>query len=277
MSTDKAQATATTYGFLWKNQSCAAPIKRWHFNDMQDSIPEPIVRGKIGLEIGSGCGYDTFIMAEKNPGVKIFSFDLSDGIFINREITSGLNNVWLLRASALRMPIKNDLFDFAYSYGVLHHTPNPEEGIQEAYRVIKKDAPFFTYLYEDHRDSPIKYLFLQVVNALRKVTTRIPSSWLYFFCYLASPLVVILFSFPARVMRSFKSFKGAADVMPFNFGTHLFSLAADLYDRLAAPIEHRFSRDQLVNLFVKNGFANVSITKIKSRAGWVIWGYKVKC
>jgi len=42
--------------------------------------------------------------------------------------------------------------------------------------------------------------------------------------------------------------------MPFDFGTGLFSLRGDLYDRFNAPIEHRFRARQAKDLFVKSGF-----------------------
>jgi hypothetical protein len=53
--------TEKTYGFLWQKEDVITPVQKWHYNVMQEVIDEPIVRGQIGIEIGSGCGYDTYI------------------------------------------------------------------------------------------------------------------------------------------------------------------------------------------------------------------------
>lgn len=62
--------------------------------------------------------------------------------------------------------------------------------------------------------------------------------------------------------------------MPFNFGTSLFSLKGDIYDRFFVPIEHRFSCKALYEILKEYNFYNIQITKLKATAGWVTWGYK---
>ena len=59
-----------------------------------------------------------------------------------------------------------------------------------------------------------------------------------------------------------------------NYGRHPFSLAGDLCDRLGAPIEYRFSREDILTMFNKCGFENISVTKLSDSSGWVAWGYK---
>lgn len=271
-----AKATKRTqerYSFLWKGAVNHKPDK-WHYNNMQDVIKEPIVRGQKGIDVGSGCGYDTYIMAKNNPSVKIVSLDISEGVYKTKEITAGLGNVWILRGSALNIPIADNSLDFAYSFGVLHHTPDPEQGVREIARVIKKNSPAYLYLYEDHSDNLVKYLGLKLVNALRLITTKVPPRVLYVFSFLASPLAIIFFTLPHRILKKFKATEAMSERIPFNFGTHPFSLAGDLYDRFAAPVEHRFSKKGIFDLLNHNGFVNISLGRIKATAGWVAWGVK---
>ena len=194
----------------------------WHYNSMQDLIKEPIVRGVRGIDIGSGCGYDTYIMAKNNPLVKIVSLEISAGVYKNRQLTSGLENVWIIRGSALNIPIADATFDFAYSFGVLHHTTDPAQGVREIARVIKKDAPAYLYLYEDHAENRIKHGVLIFINVIRKITTKMPPRILYIFSFLASPFVVILFTIPYRVLKKFRITLPLSERVPFNFGTNLF-------------------------------------------------------
>src|SRR3989338_6287465 len=115
---DTIKRTQEAYGFLWSKEKEDSSPQQWHFNKMQEAIDEPIVRGSVGIDIGSGHGFDTYIMAKNNPQVKIFSIDISDGIFNTTRLISGLNNVKTIKCSCLDMPLKDGVFDFAYSFGV---------------------------------------------------------------------------------------------------------------------------------------------------------------
>ncbi|MBN2453530.1 MAG: class I SAM-dependent methyltransferase [Candidatus Omnitrophica bacterium] len=265
--------TINTYSLLWQ-KSGGAPARKWHFNAMQEVIPEPIVRGNAGIEVGSGCGYDTYIMAKTNPAVRFVSMDISDGIYKTGRLVSGLGNVMAIKCSAMNIAIKGSIFDFAYSFGVLHHTPDPGRCLREISRVLKKGSPAFIYLYEDHSNNIFKYAMLKIITALRRITTRLPRKALYAMAWVLSPLVFIFFTLPANVMKNFKFTRNIASKMPFNFGSGPFSLRGDLYDRFGAPVEYRFSRAEIEELFAKCGFSEIRITRLRDTAGWVAWGYK---
>ena len=271
---DTLKDTKNTYSLLWQQSGSIVP-SRWHFNAMQDVISDSIVRGKIGIEVGSGCGYDTYIIAKGNPAVKLISMDISDGIYNTRRLVSSLGNVVTLKCSALDIAVKGSSLDFAYSFGVLHHTPDPERCLREITRILKKDCPAFIYLYEDHSENPFKYAAIKIVTAVRRITTHLPKKMLYVLSGVLSPLVFIIFTVPSKIMKNFKATKDIASKMPFNFGTGLFSLRGDLYDRFAAPIEYRFSRKGMRELFAGCGFSDIHITRLRDTAGWVAWGYKI--
>lgn len=270
----KAGRTAEVYSFLWKKTEAQAGYKTWHFNHMQEVVGEPIVRGSRGIDVGSGDGQDTYIMANNNPSVKIASMDISDGVYKTKELVCGLDNVWVMKGSVLDIPVKAGTFDFAYSFGVLHHTVDPERAFSEIARIIKRGGAIFLYLYEDHSENFIKFIAVNIIARLRKITVKINPKILYALAYFASPFASILFSLPSRILMKFKRTEYLAKKMPFNFGTNFFSLRGDLYDRFSAPIEYRFSRSQVYNLFNKFEFYNINITRLKSSAGWVAWGYK---
>jgi len=265
--------TARNYSFLW-GRNRPLPVPKWHFCYMQEALGEPIVRGRIGIDVGSGCGYDTNIIAKNNPSVKIVSVDISDGVYVSKKLNSQLKNVNIIKNSILDMPIKNGIFDFAYSFGALHHTTDPEKGLLEINRILKAGCPVFLYLYEDHSDNILKYGAVKIVARLRFLSTKLPPSALYFLCCLFSPFVFFIFTLPANFLRIFKPYAGIADSFPFNFCTSPFSVRGDLYDRFSVPIEHRFSKTGIQNVFLRSGFDNPYITRLKNAAGWVVKAYK---
>ena len=266
--------TKSIYGFLWTKNGNVKPSEGYHFNRMQEVVLEEIVRGSWGIDVGSGCGYDTYVMAKSNSSVKIVSMDISDGVYTNLKLNRDLPNVYIIKGSALHIPFKEGVFDFAYSFGVLHHTPDPQKGLSEITRIIKDKSPAFLYLYEDHSENTVKYIAIKIINIIRRITIKIPPKILYVLSLLASPLIFIFFSCPSKILKRFESTAKFAEKIPFNFGDSFFSLRGDLYDRFGAPIEHRFSRKKINDMFDRCSISNISITRLKATAGWVVWGYK---
>lgn len=266
--------TGERYSFLWSKYQNTKPPERYHFNSMQEVIPERIVRGAIGLDLGCGCGWDTFIMAKSNPSVRIIGMDLNKGIYMTSRLQGNLKNAIMVRGSASDIPLKDEACDFVYSFGVLHHMSDYKKGFQEIYRVLKRGAPAFLYLYEDHSDNPLKYIAVKIVSVIRRFTVKISPSVLYILSFVLSPFLVLLFSYPAKMFKRSKFTYKLYEKMPFNFGTSLFSLRGDIYDRLATPIEFRFNRETLYSIFEQNNFTNTHITRLKTVAGLVVWAYK---
>ena len=139
----KELRTKESYGILWLGYSGKKPEEKYHFDCMQEVIPDKIIRGTRGLEVGCGCGWDLRIMATRDPSVRIIGMDMSDGVYTAKETVGNLENAELIKGSACAIPFQNGVFNFVYSFGVLHHLPRPDKGLAEIYRVLKKDSPVF--------------------------------------------------------------------------------------------------------------------------------------
>ena len=267
-----AVQTAELYGRLWKKNNYSVigtSTSTWHWDRIQEVLPHPVIHGHIGVEVGCGSGYDTYLLAKKYPNVTFLSFDISEGVFTAKMLTQGLPNVFLFRASALNIPIKTKSCDFVYSYGVLHHLPDPYRGFKEVIRILKPDSPLSLYLYEKHESSFWKAKAIQVVSWLRKLTSSFSPKTLEILAMVFSPFVVVFFSWPAQILMRFHCTQRIAQKIPFNFGTGLFSVRGDLYDRFGAPYEYRFSKRDLMGWYQSVQCKDPFFGKMKDSAGWV--------
>ena len=95
-------------------------------------------RGKRVLEIGCGIGTDTINFAR--AGALVTAVDISEGsleIARQRARVFGLDKnieFYCANAEALSTVVKPAPYDLVYSFGVIHHTPNPERIIEQIRR-----------------------------------------------------------------------------------------------------------------------------------------------
>ena len=106
--------------------------------------------GKRVLELGCGAGSDLLRFAK--AGASTTGVDLSPRSASLTKTRLRLYNYQgnVLIADAEQLPFKTDSFDLAYSWGVLHHTPDTEQAIKEVYRVTKPGGEICIMLYHRH-------------------------------------------------------------------------------------------------------------------------------
>jgi ubiquinone/menaquinone biosynthesis C-methylase UbiE len=144
--------TGELFGTLWQdrmnNKSLnSSPILKGLFKRANFNIKK--LKNKIVLDMGCGSGRFTSSLA--NLGVKkAFGVDKGRAGLKIAKIYAKKNKIKNLQykhASVLNLPFKNEKFDFVFCKGVLHHTGNLKKGLNEFYRVMKKNGEGFLYLY----------------------------------------------------------------------------------------------------------------------------------
>jgi SAM-dependent methyltransferase len=260
--------TAVYFGYMWGQQApVAAPpheVSPYHLHVMQDALDAPPFRGLI-LDAGCGEGIDLAMMA-LDPACETIGVELSSGgVATSLARTNGLERAHIVQADLLRLPIAPETFDGAYSYGVVHHTPDPETAVREMARTLKPGAPLLLYVYEDFSDRSWPWrAALAAANSARLITTRMPPAALMWLSTLLSPVMYLLFTLPSRRFRWAARF-------PYRHGTNAWSMRGDVYDRLSAPIEKRYSRDGAAALARAAG---LEVIRIAQRRGWMVFARK---
>ena len=133
--------------------------------DMFEKITElssSKIKDKTVLDIGCGAGRFVDIVLEKG-GIPV-AIDNSNAIdTAKKNFANHSDEILFIQADALKLPFKKECIDFAYSIGVLHHTPYPEKGIEEAFRVIRYGGELAVSVY-----SKKGYYTFPTVNIWRK-------------------------------------------------------------------------------------------------------------
>jgi len=109
----------------------------------------PVWRGKKVLEIGCGIGTDAVNFARN--GAIYTAIELSsESLTLARhrfEVYALAGTFYEGNAEKLDAIVKARDFDLIYSFGVVHHTPNPRKVIEAARRVIANDGELRMMLY----------------------------------------------------------------------------------------------------------------------------------
>jgi SAM-dependent methyltransferase len=108
-------------------------------------------KGKRVLEVGCGIGTDTISFAR--AGAKITAVDLSDEslkLAKQRARVFGLEDrisFYQANAEELSLSVPVEAYDLVYSFGVIHHTPNPSQAIAQIKRYMSAASELRLMLY----------------------------------------------------------------------------------------------------------------------------------
>jgi SAM-dependent methyltransferase len=131
-------------------------------------LNEDLVKGRKCLEVGCGQGFVSIHVsdwAEEVVGIDISNNSVKVANKGKQEL--GRNNVSFLTGDAENLEFENNSFEFVYSIGVLHHTPDTQKGINEIYRVLKPDGTAIIMLYRKYCPKGM------VTSLIRKISSLI--------------------------------------------------------------------------------------------------------
>jgi SAM-dependent methyltransferase len=199
---------------------------------------------------------------------------LGEAIWVTAAHVTGRHNVHLIQADIDHPPFQLESFDFICSIGVLHHLPNPEDGFHQLVRCLRPGGILHVYLYWALEGAPAwKRGTLALVNAFRYLTVRLPYPLLEKIAWLMAVVGYLTFSLPYRCLFRCQTTRSLVKDFPLQrYAKDGFRVCYnDQFDRLSAPLEHRFTRDQVLELFAHAGLVDVHI---EPHFGWLACGRK---
>jgi SAM-dependent methyltransferase len=199
--------------------------------------------GRLVLDAGVGAG--RFAECASAAGATVCGVDLTvaiDAAFANIGRNPGVH---LAQADIFALPFRSGTFDLAYSIGVLHHTPDTEAAFRHVADTVRPGGSFAVYLYARyglaHRGS----------DALRAVTTRLPTRLLLGLTTLAIPLHYVY-----RVPVLGRVLNLAAPISPESNWRWRW---LDTFDWYSPTYQWKFLYPEVFRWFSANGFRDVQI------------------
>lgn len=142
------------------------------------------LNGKLVLDVG--CGSGRYMEIVQKYGGHIVGIDLSYSVDVAFKNLGIKENVHVIQADVFKLPFKKEIFDYIFSIGVLHHTPNTKKAFECLPKLLKKGGEIAIWVYSNEG------LSMKLINAVswfyRLTTTRLPKQWIYWFSYISLPL-----------------------------------------------------------------------------------------
>jgi ubiquinone/menaquinone biosynthesis C-methylase UbiE len=193
--------------------------------------------GKKVLEIGCGLGTDLLQFAR--GGADVTGIDLTpNSIELVRKHFSMENLPVVARvADAENLPFENSSFDLVYSFGVLHHTPDTQKGIDEVYRVLKPGGQIIIMLYNKTSlhvwlGVPL-YLLMRFLKKANRNGKKLVEDWIRVYDGGENPLGKAYSRSEMEAM--FSKFRNRKYIVCDSYRRHLPRIANAINRKLFAP------------------------------------------
>src|SRR5690349_695820 len=137
---------------------------------IKEFVPFAEMRRKEVLEIGCGGGLDGSLFAA--CGARYTGIDLTElAVGASRRCFEVLDLPGVFQVqNAEELSFRDASFDVVYSYGVLHHTPNPAQAVREIHRVLKPGGKAYLMLYNKHSINYLRILsYIRLIALFRVV------------------------------------------------------------------------------------------------------------
>ena len=175
---------AESLGYQWKRQPFTQ-FDRDGQNETERTFLEKTgispdqLSGRLVLDVG--CGAGRFLETVGRFGAEVVGVDLSTSVEAAQENTGFSSKVHVVQADLFTLPFAHETFDYVFSIGVLHHTPDCEKAFKQLPPLLKTGGELAVWVYGD-------YSFGRRFSAFwRSISIRLPRRLLYFLCFFSIP------------------------------------------------------------------------------------------
>ena len=264
------EATFASFGFEWNSFDDVRSEDEGFADVYFRDVDLGALAGKVGLDAGCGKGRYTRFMAEHLQAM--VALDGSAAVEAAVRNLSDFPSVLVVRSDLRRAPLAPSSFDFIASLGVLHHLDDPRAGFERLVEHLAPGGQILIYLYSRPATRGVRSVALSLATSLRRVTVRLPHAILRVLC---APIALLLYGgivFPGEIGDRW----GVAGLSGLPMSAYrrkpLRSLVLDTFDRLSAPVEHRYVWSELSPWFSDAG---LMVDAAREETGWFVCAHRV--
>jgi SAM-dependent methyltransferase len=251
------EQTATAFGAQWTEFALDAAVS---CDDLLLHLPgdwdESVFAGHV-LDVGCGMGRYAALVADH--GADVVGIDVSRAVEIAAELWPQCS---FLQADVLAAPFRPGSFDLVYSFGVLHHLPDPPRGLRRSYELVKPGGRLLVWVYSSHGG---------VLRSGRRLSRKAVRQrrWLIRpVAYAAAAAIFVACVLPQRLSRNRRGRLPYYSTKPFR------QLFIDCHDALAAPLEVYLSDQDCRDWLAALGARRSGFEPRRDGSGWILWAFK---
>jgi SAM-dependent methyltransferase len=261
----KEAQTLRSFGYEWTVFDAINPEDEDYWHRYFADIDLDELRDRIAIDVGCGKGrYTRFTAGHVKAMVAL---DGSDAVTSAAGNLRDMPNSLVVKASLDSMPVTPAGFGLVSCLGVLHHLSDPRAGFDRVVRLLEPGGVLLLYLYSRPAGPGLRAMALAAAALLRRCTVRMPHDLLR---TVSAVLALVLYC--TLVVPGHRSERFGLDrllPLPLRFyrGKPLRSLWLDTFDRLSAPIEHRYVWRELEPWFKA---AHLTVESVREESGLFI-------
>jgi len=241
----KTQSYAKSFGFQWK------AFDRTQLDTEQSRRSEADFRRRTGfcaedlrdkLVLDVGCGMGRFAEVASRWGAHVVGVDLSRAADVAARNLAE-RQATMFQADIFNLPFAPESFDYIYSLGVLHHTPDCERAFRTLPPLLKPGGRIAIWLYSSYTR------WYRCSDWYRHLTRRMPPQLLHRLCYLSIPLYGVHQALRRIPVAGKKASGALAYLIPMSFNPDPHWRVLDTFDWYSAWFQSKHRYEEVFRWF----------------------------
>jgi len=212
------------------------------------------LKGKLVLDVG--CGMGRFADVATRWGARVVGIDLSAAAEVAARNLAEQDFV-ALQSDVFALPFATGSFDYIYSIGVLHHTPNCEQAVKTLPQYLKPGGTLAVWLYSAYNP------WYRFSDIYRRVTHRMPAKTLHGILRVVVPTVngvdrgLRVLPGVGRLLSSFLRF-----VAPVNRNPNRRWRVLDTFDWYSPKYQSKHTYEEVFRWFESCGLEDLHVVEV---------------
>ncbi len=266
----KNKKTAERFGHEWDTFDFIHTERYTkQFLDWIVPVQQEFFKGKIILDAGCGkgrhCVVSSTFQAEEIIGVDLASGSVNSAFRNTKEF----QNVHIIQADLYNLPFKDETFDYIYSVGVLHHTPDPKRTFTCLVQKLKRGTVISAWVYGREGN----WWIVHLLNPIRTyITSKLPLAVVKGIAFLLSVILqcaLKLIYIPVNTIKILQPFSRILFYNEYMYYISKFPFIENysiVFDHLLPEIAHYITRNEFSTWFEENHLRHVCISRVNNNS-----------